>query len=66
MAIKVVGQQHPSAVKRVVCKNCGAELEYTLADTHTETHRDYGGGSDTYRILQCPPCGNKINLGYSY
>lgn len=64
MAIKIVGQD-PAAVKRCTCGKCAAVLEYTLSDTTTGKHHDYGGGCDTYRYLKCPACGNEINLGYA-
>lgn len=62
MTVRVVGEA-PEVTKRATCKNCGAILEYTPSDTTTETHRDYGGGSDTYRILHCPRCSERIILG---
>lgn len=54
----------PSAVKRTLCLNCGVRLEYTKSDTRTETHTDYAGGSDTYRMIDCPKCNKPINLGF--
>ena len=56
---------HPSVVKEVVCRNCGSTLNYVPADVKEEVHRDYGGGSDTYYHIQCPPCGHKQTVkGY--
>jgi DNA-directed RNA polymerase subunit RPC12/RpoP len=49
---------HPSVVKEVVCRNCGATLSYVPADIN----RDYGGGSDTYYHIVCPPCGHKVTV----
>lgn len=63
MAITIVGES-AEARKQAVCGNCGAVLEYTLADTTVETVRDYGGGSDTYRRLNCPRCGNTITVRF--
>lgn len=65
MVVKVVGKDE-AAVKKTTCKNCASILEYTLADTEVHVHRDYGGGSDSYRWLKCPACGNDMNLGSAY
>lgn len=55
MAIRIIGED--DKVRRVAtCTNCAAVLEYTKADTRVENVRDYGGGSDDYRRLQCPRC----------
>ena len=51
---------HPSVVKEVVCKNCGSLLEYVPKDIQNKTVKDYGGGSDTYYFITCPPCGEKV------
>ena len=51
---------HASVVKEVICRNCGATLQYTPADVQQETHKDYAGGSDTYYFIKCPPCGHKV------
>jgi RNase P subunit RPR2 len=61
MAIKIVGKDK-QAVKTTTCKNCASILEYTHADTQREVRRDYGGGSDTYRFLTCPRCGETVNV----
>ena len=56
---------HPSVVKEVVCRNCGATLNYVPMDIKEEVHTDYGGGRETYRYIQCPPCGHKQTVkGY--
>lgn len=50
----------PALVKRISCKNCGARLEYMPCDVSSYTHRDYGGGCDTYHYIGCPQCGGKV------
>jgi DNA-directed RNA polymerase subunit RPC12/RpoP len=56
---------HASVVKETICRNCGSTLQYVPADIKKEIHRDYGGGSDTYYHIVCPPCGDKVNVkGY--
>lgn len=62
MTVRIVGEA-PEAVRKTTCSNCAAVLEFTDADTRKETHHDYGGGSDTYRVLICPRCSNKIHVG---
>ena len=57
--VRVVKQEpHPSVVKEVVCRHCGATLEYVPADIQRRIETDYGGGRDTVYFIQCPPCGN--------
>jgi len=53
---------HPSVVKEVICRNCGATLQYVPNDIHHETLRDYDGSSDTNYFIQCPPCGKKVTV----
>lgn len=56
MAIKIISKEpDKSVVKRCVCKNCGATLEY-------KTYQDYGGYSDTYAEFLCPNCGKKLQI----
>ena len=53
---------HKSVVKEVICRNCGATLEYVPADITQETHHDYGGGSDTYYFIDCPKCNQQVSV----
>ena len=56
---------HPSVVKEAICRNCGATLNYVPSDIKKEVHKDYGGGSDTYYHIKCPPCGENVSVkGY--
>jgi ribosomal protein S27E len=58
--VKVISTEpHHTVVKQVVCKNCGATLEYVPRDIKSRTYSDYGG-SDTDYFIKCPPCGNEI------
>ena len=52
----------PSVAKRVICKNCGATMEYVPADVLSGTDYDYGGGSDDYRYIVCLKCQKQIYL----
>lgn len=61
MAIRIVGKDQDK-VRHVSCGNCASILEYTLKDTYTRVISDYGGGSDTYRFLNCPCCDEQISV----
>lgn len=51
---------HPTVVKEVVCKNCGATLSYVPKDIKSHSYKDYDGGGNTDYFIKCPPCGEKI------
>lgn len=53
---------HPSVVKEVVCKNCGATLQYTPNDIKEYKSYDYTGDYDLVYKIKCPPCGNDISV----
>jgi hypothetical protein len=53
---------HKSVEKETVCRNCGVTLAYVPNDVKSETHCDYGGGSDTYRHVMCPSCNHKTGV----
>lgn len=59
MAVKIVGEDKQK-IKEVSCSNCALRLEYTMADTTTEKRTDYTGDTDTYRVLVCPKCSERI------
>ncbi len=56
--------EKPVKVARVICPNCGYELEYTGVDVNSYQKTDYGGGTDTYYYITCPrpPCGEQVNV----
>lgn len=59
--IKIISTvPHPSVVKEVICKNCGATLEYAPVDVAVKIDYDYTGGSDSIRYIKCPNCDNHI------
>ncbi len=61
MAIKIIKKgPDKKVVKRCVCRNCGATLEYTPADAIYKVYQDYGGGSDRYAEFLCPNCGELV------
>jgi len=59
MAVMVVGDDLRMK-KHKSCHNCSARLEYTLADTATETIGDYTGDRETIRTIVCPRCSFKL------
>jgi RNase P subunit RPR2 len=62
MVTVVNPKPHSSVIKRCICRNCGAELEYVPAEVQSKTVGDYGGGSDTYRFVTCPQCSQAVYL----
>jgi DNA-directed RNA polymerase subunit RPC12/RpoP len=59
--VKVISTvPHPSVVKEVVCRNCGATLEYTPKDVQDRFERDYTGDGETKYFIVCPPCGHEV------
>ena len=46
----------PIVVKKVVCSNCGARLEYVPADVKKRRGKDYDGGSWEQDWFECPKC----------
>ena len=48
-----------SIAKEVVCRNCGATLEYVPNEVKSRHGHDYGGGPDGEEWVTCPNCGKK-------
>lgn len=58
--VKVVSTEpHQSVVKQIVCKECGATLEYVPNDVKSYHGRDISGGPDGYAWIDCPNCSKK-------
>jgi ribosomal protein S27E len=62
MVTVVNSTPHPSVVKEVICRKCGATLSYVPQDVTVESSADYGGSNDTWSYIKCPPCGNIISV----
>jgi uncharacterized protein with PIN domain len=63
MAVRVIDPgPDPSVVKKAVCSNCGARLEYVPNDVKDKVVGDYGGGSDVYHWIDCPQCSKAVYL----
>ena len=58
MAVRVVKTEpDPEVVKRVICRHCGATLEYVPNDVKKRDGRDMGGGgADGWEWVDCPSC----------
>lgn len=55
------GKPDKSVVKRIVCKGCGATIEYVPNDVRTLwSGTDYGGGPDGAEGFNCPECGKQV------
>lgn len=53
---------HPSVVKEVICRNCGATLNYVPADIQNKTVSDYTGDRETVYFIKCPPCSHEVSV----
>lgn len=52
----------PSVVEHVVCRCCGARLEYVPNDVKTRHGHDYSGGPDGSEWIDCPKCSKQVVL----
>jgi len=60
MTVKVISTEpDESVVKKVICKNCGATLEYVPNDVKSYHGTDYSGGPDGQEWVDCPNCDKK-------
>mgnify|MGYP001593746208 CR=1 FL=1 len=63
MTVKVVETKpDASVVKRKVCGNCGATLEYVPNDVRSIHGTDYSGGADGCEYITCPNCKKRVTL----
>jgi hypothetical protein len=51
---------HASVLKTCVCRNCGAELQYTPSEVQRGVDSDYAGGRDPYTYIVCPQCTKEV------
>lgn len=59
MAVKVIGRD-PAAVKKITCRGCASELEYTESDVQERYGKDYSGGPDGCEYIVCPSCSKQV------
>lgn len=58
--VKIIGKS-TQYVKRITCKNCSTELEYTNNDVRNLwSGTDYGGGPDGADGFDCPACSERV------
>lgn len=62
MVTIVKTEPHPSVVKEVVCRSCGATLSYVPNDVKSRMVSDYGGGRDEYKHIKCPNCSKEVGV----
>lgn len=61
MAVKVVKIKPPKEIiKRIVCRPCGATLEYLEGDVCEHHGTDIGGGPDGREWIICPNCNRDV------
>lgn len=59
--VKVISTvPHESVVKEIVCKKCGATLEYTPIDIISQDWTDYGGDVNVTKFIVCPNCTKEV------
>jgi hypothetical protein len=54
-------EPHPTVVKEVVCRSCGATLEYVPNDVESRT-ASCMGDIDVYRFIKCPNCSKDVGV----
>jgi DNA-directed RNA polymerase subunit RPC12/RpoP len=55
-------EPHPSVVKEVVCRSCGATLEYVPKEVQTRTWMDYSGDNNIVDYIACPNCSSEVKV----
>lgn len=58
---KVIGFDK-SVEKQITCRKCSAIVTYVPNEIVKRYIKDYGGGGDTWKYIQCPNCGNEITV----
>ena len=63
MPVKIISiVPPPEILKRVLCRNCGATLEYTEDVVKKYIGHDYSGGPDGKEWIVCPNCGKDVTI----
>lgn len=62
MSVKIIEEKpDPSVAKQVICRSCGAKLEYFPNDVVILWRgTDYSGCSDGAKGFQCPKCDKNV------
>lgn len=63
MAVEIIEDKpDPSALRQVVCRNCGRKLQYVLSDVKSKTYSDISGTRDTCHWIECPGCNTNVTV----
>ena len=63
MTVKAINvEPDASVVKKKVCTNCGATLEYVPNDVRRASHTDYTGCTDYWNAIDCPECDETLSI----
>lgn len=55
-------EPHKSVAKEIVCRSCGATLEYVPNDMKRYDGTDYSGGADGREWIVCPNCNKDVTI----
>lgn len=62
--VKIIKQgPDRSVVKEVICRDCGATLEYVPIDIKSRSYMEIDGCRDTLNYIICPQCNKEIRVG---
>jgi len=51
-----------SVIKEVICRQCGATLNYTPIEVKEDYTSDYLGDKDYYNYITCPNCSSEVRV----
>ena len=61
--VKVISTEPDESVtKRIICRHCGATLEYVPNDVKKCHGKDIAGGPDGSEWINCPNCGKSVTI----
>jgi uncharacterized protein with PIN domain len=55
-------EPHPTVLKEVICKGCGATLEYVPNEVQNRTWVDYSGDGNYVEYITCPNCNKEVKV----
>lgn len=61
MAVEIIGEDE-NLKRKVMCRNCGAVLEYLPVDTKSRHVSDYSGDSERECYVECPRCKRRVTV----
>jgi hypothetical protein len=60
--MRIIRDASQEIEKKIICNNCGVELGYLPVDVKQKTQKDYGGGTDIVKSIQCANCQTEITV----